>query len=304
MPAAASEPLPYEPEIADPALCDQLSTLFWQAYPDACRAGTAAALQKVAAPDAFARAINNDHDKGKEFDAQTYASIAMQPFDGMQGTPRVLKLIVNGPTAGILWLGSQSTFSEATGESGNPVSAFWFAKFIQAGDRWTVGRVLISPITFTKTVASPVQGQPGITRTIQGSPWTIQGGRRIPNFNFGTLPARGLAIDGKLPVVDPIRPVAEIPAEFMISGTSWKIQVTINGEPQPLVCNEFKDGLVRGGLKRGNNTIEITLSPDYSAKALYRPPQVRLLRQNREIFLYKPEQAPASGTIKQSFTIE
>ena len=300
----SAEPLAYEPEIADPALGESLSTLFWQAYPDACQAGTSEALRQVAAPDAFARAVNNDHDKGKEFDAQAYARIAMQPFVGMQGTPRLLKLMVNGPTAGILWLGSQTTVSEETGETGPPVPAFWFAKFIRDGDRWTVGRVLISPIIFNKTVSSATTPGSKKTMTVQGSPWTIQAGRRIPNFNFETLAARGLAIDGQVPAAEPIRPIAQIPADFMISGMGWNIQVAVNGEPQPAVCNEFKDGVVKGGLKRGDNVVEITLKPEFSEKIPYRLPQVRLLRQNREVFLYQPRQAPEAGTIKQSFRLE
>jgi hypothetical protein len=298
------EPLPYEPEIADPALCEPLSSLFWQAYPDACRAGTREALQQVAAPDAFARAINNDHDKGREFDAQAYAVIAMQPFAGMQGTPRILKLMVNGPTAGILWLGSRATVSEETGETGTPVPAFWFAKFIRDGERWTVGRVLISPTIFTKVVPSATTPGMGKSVTVQGSPWTIRDGRRIPNFNFETLAARSLAIDGQLPTVESIRPIARIPADFLISGFGWKIQVTINGVPQPLVSNEFKDGAVKGGLKPGENIIEITLKPEFPEKNQTRLPQVRLLRQNREVFLYQPRQPPEPGTIKQSFRLE
>lgn len=303
-PSGNSEPLPYEPEISDPVLCEQLSTLFWQAYPGACRTGTAEALRLVAAPDAFARAVNNDHDKGKEFDARAYAGIAMNPFEGMQGTPRTLKLMVNGPTAGILWLGSRATVLEETGETGSPVPAFWFAKFIRDGERWSVGRVLVSPTVFTKVVPSAATPGTGKSVTVQGSPWTIRSGRRIPNFNFDTLAGRGLAIDGIVPVAEAIRPLAEIPAEFMISGLGWRIQASINGITQPAICNEFKDGFVKGGLKRGDNTVEITLKPEFSKDVPFRPPQIRLLRQNREVFLYKPEHPPEAGTIiKQSFKL-
>lgn len=122
-------------------------------------------------------------------------------------------------------------------------------------------------------------------------------------FDDSLIPKK-ISIDGIVPKAPVLLPLAEIRANYSISGEGYKVRLSVNGN-EPILAEEGSaSGILIGGIKNGNNEIELTITKFEARYDMY--PRVSIIyadKSNQEITAYELDHdAKVTGTIKASFT--
>jgi hypothetical protein len=84
-------------------------------------------------------------------------------------------------------------------------------------------------------------------------------------FDPSMLPPT-LAVDGKVREAETLVETPDYVGEYFVVSFGYKAILTINGVPQTTVTAGSSQGLVKGGLKKGKNTITIAWTPESDAQ--------------------------------------
>lgn len=125
-----------------------------------------------------------------------------------------------------------------------------------------------------------------------------------PTVFVDSLIPKEIAIDGIVLKAPALLPLAEIRANYSISAEGYKVKLTVNGN-EPVFADEGSaSGILIGGIKNGNNEIELTITKFEARYDMY--PRVTIIyagKNNQEITAYELDHdAKVTGTIKASFT--
>lgn len=111
-------------------------------------------------------------------------------------------------------------------------------------------------------------------------------------FDYSDIPEE-LAIDGK--VLDAPQPMskAEVKGVIDISSYGCKTEVTINGTKQKGVEDSNASGYIEGGLQKGENHIDIVITPMEGSGSDWEPSvKIRYFTaagKGKEVFSFQPE---------------
>jgi len=245
----------------------------WRNHINACRSGKASAIQQTMSAYWFGTLKNNLAEAKRELTGDMIRSMAENGPDVFR--MRFTRLIVNGPTAGLVY----SADSREKDASGKPRIEFAFIKFVKEASGWKVdGMMRRGDVKFGK------DGEE--TR-----------------FNPSDLPPQ-LAIDGKVREAPAAVSAAELPGILDVFSYGYRTLVTVNGIKQDPVEGKSASAIVRGGLKRGRNTITIALVKIDKETGFFPSVKVWLVdgKERREVFTYEPN-GKIEGTYALAFDV-
>ena len=201
----------------------------WYDYLAAIKSGKKSELEKSMSSYRFRTMENNLVSANRSFTPEIIQSIAANAPDISKA--EFESLLENGPTAGLVYVKD----SDEKDSDGKPRVDFIFIKFVEEDEVWKVD---------------------GFMQI--GGPKLQDDGSRT-KFNDDDLPAT-YKIEGKvLQTPEPIT-APEVTAMLDIFASGYKIQVIINGTEQANVLNTNYSGLIKGGIKKNNNKISISIS--------------------------------------------
>lgn len=234
----------------------------YRKYIAAHESGSLEAIKNVRSSFSFGTMMNNVADARRELTPEIIKDVAKHPPDIFK--MQFLKLQVNGPTAGLLYV-RDSDFTDA---SKKPRVEFAFIKFVNEPSGWKVD--------MTASVGRPKYDADG----------------KENEFDKQDLP-ESIAIDGKvLQAPDPVS-IPDAAAFLDIDSYGYKTTVLINGVEQFRAAEGGPSKLIKGGLSKGQNKIEIIYEKT-DGKSVFGPSvKIRRIFDNkdiREIFKNNPKQ--------------
>lgn len=173
-----------------------------------------------------------------------------------------LKVLSKGPTAALLY----SRDSDDRDASDRPQIEFFFLRFVREESVWRFDTgILIGDVKYQE----------------DGS---------LTEFDETDLPQE-VAIDGKVPrIPEPVQ-MAEIRGFLDVSSYGYKTIVTINNTQPVMTEDGSKSSVIKGGLKSGNNSIEITVEKIEEGSPS--KPRVTISARTggtvKEVFAFAPE---------------
>lgn len=278
-PKPANSPPPKTAPKKSPALRQQLEAV-WEASRQAYRDGDLALIRKVTSNHSYGTLQNDLAAVGKELKPDDVTVLYK-----MMPNPAKLKFVElkqDGPTAGLLYLDEGDKSDDPNLPS--PVR-FHFIKFVKETRGWTLEGTL--------TMGEPKYQKDGSET----------------RFDYADLPPE-LVIDGKVrpapkAVEKPKGPVVQ--GMIDISSYDYKTEVSINGVQQEGMEGATSSGPIAGGLKKGENNIEIVVAKSAKAQSGWEPEvTIRYLDssgQEQEGFKFTPEEN-VEGTHDFTFTVE
>ena len=149
----------------------------------------------------------------------------------------------------------------------------------------------------------------------------------VKQLNLSSL-APEYAIDGKIEPTPPLLPEAEVVGFLHLISLGYKVEVVINNRKQAIINNSTLGAYVKGGLKFGENTLEIKCEKSVSKnnklnlnaamsdeeKAMYKQMHKRMFekieltikakreQKDEEVFKYKPG-LKIEGTYTYTFKV-
>ncbi len=232
----------------------------WQNHLSACRSGKASAIQQTMSAYWFGTLKNNLTEAKRELTAELIRSMAEDGPDVLR--MRFVRLIENGPTAGLVYVAD----SEEKDASGKPRVEFAFVKFVKETSGWKADGMM--------RVGDVKIGKDG----------------KETQFDPSDLPPQ-LAIDGKVRGAPVTVPVADLRAILDVFSYGYRTLVTVNGIEQEKVEGKSASATVRGGLKKGRNTIKIVFTKIDGGTGVSPGVKVWLVdtKERREVFQYEPK---------------
>lgn len=235
----------------------------WTAYLKANHSGDLKRFKETSSANNYATLVNMLASAGNELTPDVITSMAELLPDPSK--LEFVEMIENGPTAGLVYV-------EDGGDSDNPnipsPIKFNFIKFVQEPSGWKVDGML--------TIGKPKYQRDGSETRFEHSDILEE-----------------LAIDGK--VLDAPQPMAkaEVKGVIDVSSYGYKTEVTINGVKQSGAKDSNSSGYIEGGLKKGENHIEIVISSMEGTGSDWEPSvKIRYLDaagEGKEAFLFEPE---------------
>lgn len=235
----------------------------WAGYLKANHSGDLKRYKDTSSAHSYATLVNALASVGNELTPDVITSMA-----GFLPDPSKLEfveIIENGSTVGLVYLSD-------VGDSDNPnipsPVKFSFIKFVQEPSGWKVDGIL--------TIGKPKYQRDG----------------SATRFEPSDIPEE-LAIDGK--VLDAPQPMAkaEVKGVIDISSYGYKTEVTINGVKQGSTEDSTSSGYIDGGLKKGENRINIVIAPMEGIGSDWEPSvKIRYLNaagEEKEAFSFEPE---------------
>ena len=247
----------------------------WEAHLQASRSGEESQLQQTMSAFRLGQMKNDLANAGRALTPGMIRGIAEQGPD--ISTATFVTLLEKGDTAGLVYVQD----SEETDATGQPRISFSFIKFVKEETGWKVD-------------AGMNIGGPKFQE--DGSP---------AKFDPEDLPPT-YEIDGEVrPAPAPVTaPYASGVLDVLCPG--YKTEVTVNGIAQETTVDSSFSGLLDGGLRQGENTIVITITPT-ADEATFDPRVAvhRILknREMREVFRFEPK-ADIAGTHTLTFQVE
>ena len=235
----------------------------WTAYLKANHSGNLKRYKDTSSAHSYATLVNALASAGNELTPDAITSMAELLPDPSK--LEFVEMIENGPTVGLVYVGDG-------GDGDNPnipsPLKFNFIKFVREPSGWKVDGML--------TIGEPKYQRDGSET----------------RFEHSDIPEE-LAIDGK--VLDAPQPMAksEVKGVIDISSYGYKTDVTINGVKQNGAEDSNSSGYIEGGLKKGENHIEIVISSMEGIGPEWEPSvKIRYLNaagEGKEAFLFEPE---------------
>ncbi len=235
----------------------------WTAFLKANRTGDLKQLKATSSAHSYATMVNMLASDGKELTPDVIT--AMAGFLPDPSKFEFVEMIENGPTVGLVYV-------EDGGESENPnipsSIKFNFIKFVQEPSGWKVDGML--------TTDNPKYQRDGSET----------------RFDHSDIPEE-LAIDGRVPEAPQLMAKAEVKGMIDISSYGYKTEVTINGVKQSGTKDSNSSGHIEGGLKKGENHIEIVISSIEGTGPAWEPSvkirYVTAAGERKEAFSFEPE---------------
>jgi len=235
----------------------------WAAYLKANRSGDLKQYKEISSTHSYATLVNALASVGRELTSDDITSMAELLPDPSK--LEFVEVIENGPTVGLVYV-------EDGGEGDNPnipsPLKFNFIKFVQEPSGWKVD---------------------GISKI--GKPKYQRDGSQT-RFEHSDIP-KELAIDGNVPEAPQPVAKAEVKGVIDVSSYGYKTEVAINGAKQSGAEDSTSSGYIEGGLKKGENHIEIVISSMKGTGSDWEPSvKIRYLNaagEEKEAFLFEPE---------------
>ena len=275
----AEIPQPQAGQNKDSALRKQLETI-WETRRLAHKNGDLNIIRNTTSNHTQGTLQNQLAAVGKELRPEDAAVF----FDMMPDLTELkfIELKQNGPTAGLLYL-DEGEKSEDPNLP--PPIRFVFIKFVKEARGWTVDGMQSTGMSKYQKDGSEAQ------------------------FDYANF-TEELALDGK---VRPAPKTVEKPKEPVVKGVldissyDYLTKVTINGTLQEETEGTNSSGHIAGGLKKGENTIEIVVTQSAKAQSDW-PPEVAIRYLDRsgkeqEAFKFAPEEN-VEGTHEFTFMVE
>jgi len=255
-------------------LRDTLETT-WNAHLAASKSGQESELRKTMSSYRLGVMKNNLASAKRSLSPDIIRSIAKLSSD--ISTATFVKILKKGATAGLVYV-EDSKEKDATDK---PRVTFIFIKFVKEDSIWKVD----------------------VGMNI-GAPKFQDDGKKT-EFDKSDLPPT-YEIDGKvLPAPPPI--TAPYASAFLdVLCTGYKTHVTVNEIEQTTALDESHSGLLRGGLRKGENAIVITFSKVKEDTVFVPEVTVRRIletRKTQEVFKFEPKE-DIEGKHTLTFTID
>ena len=262
-----------------PALRQQLE-MVWGTSRQAYRDGDLALIRKVTSNHSYGTLQNELAAVGKELKPDDVTVLYKMMPDLAKF--KFVEIKQDGPTVGMLYLDEGDKSDDPNLP---PPVRFHFIKFVKETRGWTLDGTL--------SMREPKYQKDGSET----------------RFDYTALPAE-LAIDGK---VRPAPKAMAKPTEAMVEGAldissyDYITRVSINGVPQRETEGASSSGAIKGGLKKGENNIEIVVTKSAKAQSDWEPEvTIRYLNssgQEQEAFKFTPEKNVV-GKHDFTFTVE
>ncbi len=234
----------------------------WNSYLEASRSGEESELEKVMSVFRLGMMKNNLASAKRSLTPDLIKSFAEDSPD--ISTAEFVALLETGPTAGLVYAGD----SEEKDADGKPQVTFTFIKFVKEGSEWKVDAVMET-----------------------GGP-KFQGDGKKTEFDPSELPP-DFAIDGRVrEAPKPITPPYAT-AFLDIVSQGYETQVIVNDIEQTTTVDSSSSGLLKGGLRKGENNIVIVVAQTEKDTTLKPQVTVRRILENRETketFKFAPQE--------------
>jgi len=240
----------------------------------ACKQGDLDAVKQHSSAHWYAAVTNNYVSMGRQFTGERTTQMA-EHFPGLDGKSLV-RVCQQGPTAGLLYA------SESAEPDGNdkPRVTFTFIKFTKENDTWKFHGAMEEDREKHQQDGSPTE------------------------FDENSLPAH-LAIDGRVPEAP--APIAEPDVVGLLDIVSYgySTEVSINGQLQRVTTDSSSSGVIRGGLRSGENSLRIVVQRTNDEPLETPAITIRAAGEDgkpTEVFKFATENAV--GTHSTVFTVE
>jgi hypothetical protein len=247
----------------------------WGAYLEACKSGKESQLEKTMSSFRLETMKGNLASAKRSLTPELIKSIAEDGPD-ISGA-EFITLLENGPTAGLVYV-KDSVEKDAAGK---PRVTFIFIKFVKEDSEWKV------------------DGAMNI-----GSPKFRDDGKKA-EFDQSDLPPT-FEIDGQVREAPKPIKVPDISAFLDIFCPGYKIQVTVNDVEQAATINKSYSGLLKGGLRKGKNSVAIFVEKTEKDAAFQPRVTIRRILEDRkteEVFKFEPKEK-IEGRHSFAFTID
>lgn len=237
----------------------------------ACEAGNEAQLKEAVSSRIYAQMKNGLASSARDIDAAVFAMILKAEPDLSKYV--LAKAMEKGPTAGLIYKRDDSNANDAT-----PKVEFILRRFVKENGSWRMD-------TNARTTVDKVKAD-GTATGLDDLKWSADA-----------------AIDGVVREAEPLLAKADFVGGINASRKNCAVEITINGVRQKIPNNNSDSGSafgsIWGGLKKGENTIKIVVTPlnDKAKKveakvkidAAMPDPANPNKRTSVEVFSWKPE---------------
>ena len=233
----------------------------WNQYIKACQSGERAALEAAMSSFQYGSMMNSFTSAKRSLTREMIKDMAKRFPE--KSKMQFVKLIANGPTAGMIYVSD----SEEKDASNKPRVTFTFIKFVNEPSGWKVdGMMNVGDVKYQKD------------------------GKKT-EFDSSNLPPM-LAIDGKVREAPPSLLPPRVQGVLDVFSYGYTTAVTLNGIEQGTTKGASRSALVKGGLKKGKNEIEIFFARIADKTDSKPSVKIRVLTEEKkeiEIFKYEPE---------------
>ncbi len=246
-------------------------------YRAACKAGDVAKFRECVSSHLYSTLANNLASAAREPDAEVLAQ--MLRAESMMAEFKLASVLHEGATAGLLYAHP----SPAHGIQEAKIEVL-LRRFVKENDAWKIDANALTGVPATKADGSP--------STATDATWVAE-----------------QAVNGKVLPAEPLLPKADVAGIVNVMVHGYIVTVTINGLSQ---VTDYEDGyiskLVRGGLKKGANTIKVTVRPSAKpaiVKSLEIEVKSQLPGQTDKTLVYslKPADEPQAA-YEATFSVE
>jgi len=243
-------------------------------FANACKKGDLDAVRKHGSSCWFAGVRNSYVSLGREFSGEQITQMA-EHFPSLDGKDFV-RVLQQGPTAGLLYV-AESAESDA---SEKPRVTFTFIKFVNEDSGWKFhGAMDMDSVKHQK----------------DGS---------LTEFTTDDLPAP-LAIDGKVPEAPTLIAEPEVVGMLDVVSYGYSTEVSINNEKQRVTADSSTSGVIRGGLRKGENSLRVVVQRTEEEPLETPAVTIRAAEDNgklTEVFKFAPREN-AVGEHNVTFTV-
>lgn len=243
-------------------------------FANACKEGDLAAVRNRSSSFWFASVRNSYVSLGKEFSGEQITQMA-DHFPSLDGKDFV-KILQQGPTAGLLYV-AKSAESDASDKAR---VTFIFIKFVNEDGGWKFHGAM-------ETDSAKHQKDGSLTE-----------------FTTDDLPAH-LVIDGKIPEAPTLIAEPEVVGMLDVVSYGYSTEVSINNEKQRVTADSSSSGVIRGGLRKGENSLRVVVQRTKEEPLETPAITIRAAKENgklAEVFKF----APAENTVGEhdmTFTV-
>jgi hypothetical protein len=233
----------------------------WSKYLEAGKSGEELEFQKTMSSFRYGTMKNNIAGAKRSLTPDVIRSIAEDGPDISKA--EFVTMMEKGPTAGLLYVKD----SEEKDASGKPRVTFIFIKFVKEESGWKVDAGMSI-----------------------GSPKFQDDGKKM-EFDPGDLPPT-YEIDGQVQKTPEPEKAPDFAALLDVFSYGYKTEVTVNGVKQGEPVESSSSGLLKGGLRKGKNSIVITVTQtDKDAKFTPTTTIRRILENQKteEVFKFEPK---------------
>ena len=247
----------------------------WEAYLEASKSGKESALAETMSSFRLGMMKNNLASAKRSLTPDIIKSISKHMPD--ISTADFVTLIENGPTVGLVYI-KDSKEKDATNKQR---VTFIFIKFVKEDSGWKVDAGM--------NIGSP----------------KFQDNGKKSEFDPSELPPT-YAIDGEVRSVPKPITAPDVAALLDVFSYGYQTEVIVNGVKQGTPVEASRSGLLKGGLRKGENSVTIVVrqtEKDTSSHPRVNIRRVLADRKTEEVFKFEPKEN-IEGKHTHTFTID